>query len=160
MYLGMGLTKNEHGVWVVRHKVKKRLQEAVARVLDNGKERQTWLQKSLGTKDPHEAKRRAVAVLADFNKTLDQAEALLVELPLRTSLAKSEIDRIAEFYYASVLAGDEEFTSEGGKADEDLARSVARQLTEAGIEYTMAFPLDDHQPTYGLRLGVIAGLAS
>jgi hypothetical protein len=47
MYLGMGLTKNEHGVWVVRHRVPKRLQEPVARVLDNDTEWQTWLQKAL-----------------------------------------------------------------------------------------------------------------
>jgi hypothetical protein len=134
MYVGMGLTKNEHGVWVVRHKVPKRLQEPVARVLDNGNERQTWLQKSLGTKDQHEAKRRAVAVLADFSKTLHQAEALLAERPLRTALARSEIDRMAQFHYASVLAGDEEFTTEDAQADEDLARSVARQLTEADID--------------------------
>ena len=93
MYVGMGLTKNEHGVWVVRHKVPKRLQEPVARVLDNGKARQTWLQKYLGTKDQHEAKRRAVAVLTDFNKTLDHAEALLAEQPLHTALAQSEIDK-------------------------------------------------------------------
>ena len=154
MYVGMGLTKNEHGVWVVRHKVPKRLQEPVARVLDNGKERQTWLQKSLGTKDQHEAKRRAVAVLADFSKTLDQAEALLVERPLRTSLAQSEIERIAEFHYASMLAGDEEFTTEGATADEDLARSVAAQLTEAGIDpmdmMMTPVPFDAKRPAYGL----------
>ena len=102
----------------------------------------------MGTKDPHEAKRRAVAVLADFNKTLDQAEALLLELPLRTSLSQSEIDRIAEFYYASVLAGDEEFTSEGGKADDDLvmrealARGDISKVDEAMTELLDRFHLN------------------
>jgi hypothetical protein len=105
MYVGMGLTQNEHGVWIVRNRVPKRLQEAAARVLDNGKERQTFLQRSLGTKDRKEATRLAPEVLVAFRKILDEAEALLAERPLRTSLAPSEIDRIAEFYYASVLAG-------------------------------------------------------
>jgi hypothetical protein len=76
-----------------------------------------------------------------------------VERPLRASLAQSEIHRIAEFHYASVLAGDEEFTREGGKEDEDLVPSIARQLTEAGVEYTMPFPSDDQQPTYGRTYG-------
>src|SRR5258708_26212012 len=49
--------EREHGVWVVRRKVPPHLQEAVACVLDNGKDRQTVLQKSLGTKDRKEAAR-------------------------------------------------------------------------------------------------------
>jgi len=150
MYVGMGLIQNEHGVWVVRRKVQKRLQEPVARVLNNGKERQTFLQRSLGTKDKKEATRLAPEVLVSFRKILDEAEALLAERPSRTSLAQSEIDRIAQFHFASALAGDDEFTREGAKVDEDGARSIASQLTEAGVEYTMPFPLDGHQPTYGL----------
>ena len=39
MYVGMSLRKNEHGVFVVRIPVPKHLQEAVALVLENGKER-------------------------------------------------------------------------------------------------------------------------
>jgi hypothetical protein len=55
MYVGMGLRKNEHGVFVVRTPVPKHLQEPVARVLSNGKDRQAYLQKSTGTKDKTEA---------------------------------------------------------------------------------------------------------
>jgi hypothetical protein len=55
MYVGMGLTKNQHGVWVVRHKMPERLREAVGRVLNKGSERPTWLQKTTGTKDQSEA---------------------------------------------------------------------------------------------------------
>jgi seryl-tRNA(Sec) selenium transferase len=46
----MGLIKDRHGTYYARHKVPERLQEAVARILDNGKARQVWLKKSLGTK--------------------------------------------------------------------------------------------------------------
>ena len=128
----------------------KHLQEPIARVLSNGKDRQAYLQKSTGTKDKTEAKRIAVDVLVGFRKTLDEAEALLAEGPLRTSLSQAEIDRIAEFYYVTVLAADEDFTTEGHQADEDLIRSVARQLTDAGIEYDMPAPLDTQRPPYGL----------
>jgi hypothetical protein len=95
MYVGMGLKKNSHSVWIVRHKVPKHVEGPVARVLDNGKERQAYLQKTTGTKDKTEAKRIAVDLLAGFQDTLRQAEALLTERPLRPSLAQSETDRIA-----------------------------------------------------------------
>jgi integrase len=149
MYVGMGLIQNRHGVWVVRRKVSPHLQEAVARVLDNGKGRQTFLQKSLGTKDRREATRLAPEVLVSFQKTLGEAEALLAERPVRTSLAQSEIDRIADFHFASRLAADEEFTREGGGDDEGL-RLVAKQLDDAGIDYSMPVPLDAQRPAYGM----------
>jgi integrase len=149
MQVGMGLVRNQHGVWIVRIRVPQPLQEPVACVLNNGKDRQTWLQKSTRTKDRNEAKRVAVDVLADFRKTLGEAETLLAERPLRTSLAQSEIDRIAEYYFASRLAGDEEFTREGGD-DDDLVRSVAKQLDDAGVSYHMPVPLDTQRPVYGL----------
>jgi len=148
MYVGMGLRKNRYGVRIVRHKVPQRLEEPVACVLNNGKERQTYLQKSTGTKDKTEAKRIAVDVLATFNETLSEAAALLTERPLRTSLMQSEIDRIAEFYFASRLADDDELTHEGD--DDDQLRGVAEQLDKAGIDYEMPIPLDAERPAYGL----------
>jgi hypothetical protein len=87
--------------------------------------------------------------LASFQKTPEEAEALLAERPVRTSLAQSEIDRIADFHFASRLAGDEEFTREGGNDDEGL-RSIAEELDEAGIDYFMPIPLDAQRPAYGL----------
>src|SRR5262249_14139197 len=84
MYVGMGLIENEHGVWVERMRVPKRLQEAVARVLNKGKDQQKFLQKTTGTKDKKEATRLAPAILVEFGKILDEAEALLAERPLRT----------------------------------------------------------------------------
>ncbi len=150
MYVGMGLIQNRHGVWIVRRKIPSRLQEPVARILDSGKDRRTFLQKSLATKDRKEATRLAPEVLVSFQKTLEEAEALLADRPVRTALAQSEIDRIAEFHYVSRLAGDEEFTREGGGSDDEGLRSLANQLDEAGIDYFMPIPLDAQRPTYGL----------
>jgi hypothetical protein len=163
MTVGMGLIQDRNGTWIVRQKVPKRLREPAARVLDNGKAEQTWLQKSTGTKHKDEARRLAPAIMAEFAKVLQEAEGLLAERPLRTSLAQYEIDRIAEFHCASVLAGDEEFTSEYAQADEDFARSVARQLTDADIDPTTVMlgsiaaegrlqpiPFDTERPPYGL----------
>ena len=51
MRLLMSVSKDRHGTYYAIKKVPVQLQEAVARVLDNGKARQTWLKRSLGTKD-------------------------------------------------------------------------------------------------------------
>jgi hypothetical protein len=71
MRLLMGITKGRHGTYYARKKVPPRLQEAVARVLDNGKARQVWLKRSLGTKDGDEANRRSKMVLIEFDRLLD-----------------------------------------------------------------------------------------
>jgi uncharacterized protein DUF6538 len=46
----MGLMRDRHGTYYARKKVPERLQAAVARVLAQGKERQSFFKKSLGTK--------------------------------------------------------------------------------------------------------------
>ena len=62
----MGLIQNRHGVWVVRRKIPSRLRESVASILDMDKDRRTFLQKSLGTKDRKEATRLAPGVQVSF----------------------------------------------------------------------------------------------
>jgi hypothetical protein len=55
----MGLMRDRHGTYYARQKVPERLQAAVARVFDQGKDRQSFLKKSLGTKDLKAANIRA-----------------------------------------------------------------------------------------------------
>src|SRR4051794_8723491 len=100
MRVSMSIIRNEHGVWCVRKKVPKRLEEATATVRGSSKGRVSWLQRSLKTKDKHEAKRLAPPVLIEFDRLLAEAEALLAERPLRSSLDRREIERIADFFYA------------------------------------------------------------
>src|SRR5260370_36943451 len=103
----MGLIKDRHGTYYARRKVPERLEEAVARILDNGKARQVWLKKSLGTKVVAQANVRAKPVQIEFDRLLAKAEAQLKERPLRSSLAHVEIKRIADFFFASAIAVDE-----------------------------------------------------
>jgi integrase len=105
----MGLIKNRHGVYNARKKVPPKLQEAVATVLGKSKHRQTWLKKSLGTKDIREANVRAKPVLMNFDTILARAEGLLVNRPMRTSLTASEIERMADYHFAHMLAAFDEF---------------------------------------------------
>ncbi len=147
MLVGMSLSKNEHGVWHVKKKVPKKLEEAAAQVLGNGKPRQSWLKRTLRTKDRREAKRLAPPILMEFNRILADAEALLVEHPVRTTLDRREIGRIAEFFYASELAGDDEARREGG--NEALFQDIARQLSAAGVEFETPFRIGP-TPEFGL----------
>jgi hypothetical protein len=95
MRVGMGLIKNEHGVFHVRKKVPKALEVATARVMGVSKERVSWLKETLGTKDPKQAKVLAKPVMMKFDRVLAQAEALLVEHPVRTELTEAEIKQIS-----------------------------------------------------------------
>lgn len=82
----MGLTKDRHGTYYARKKVPQHLQGAMARVLGNGKTQQTWLKRSLGTKDKGEANRRVKPVQIEFDRLLDQAKELLAERPQDVSV--------------------------------------------------------------------------
>jgi hypothetical protein len=62
----MGIIRNRHGVYEARKEVPKRLEGPTATVLGVAKRRQSWLKKSLGTKDLREAKLRAKPVLMEF----------------------------------------------------------------------------------------------
>jgi integrase len=148
MRISMNVIKNEHGVFHVRKKVPKKLEEATATVMGSSKHRVAWLKKSLGTKDLKAAKVRATSVLMEFDRILADAEALLVERPLRTSLEPREIERIADYFFASELAGDEEDRREGGS--EQLFQDVARQLSEAGIDYETPYQVGVAPPKFGL----------
>jgi integrase len=134
----MGLIKDRHGTYYVQRKAPERLQEAVARVLSDDAPRRVFLKKSLGTKSLKEANAAAVHVLADFNGIIAEAEALLKERPLITTLTDAQIKRMAEAHYASVLRDDEEQRREG-TGSEPVFQSIAKQLDAAGIEYETPF---------------------
>jgi integrase len=146
MSITMSIIKNEHGVFHVRKKVPKRLEATTAQAMGAARPRVAWLKQSLKTKDPKEAKRLAPPVLMKFDRILAKAETLLAERPLRTSLDKREIDRIADFFYAHELAGDDE-DRHGGS--EPLFQDIARQLDEAGIQYETPFSIEP-PPKFGM----------
>lgn len=134
----MGLIKDRYGTYYAQRKVPERLQEAVARVLNSGRDRQVFLKKSLGTKNLKAANVAATHVLGDFDRTLADAEALLKERPVIPSLTDAQIKRMAEAFYAARLANDEEERREG-TGSEPLFQSIAEQLRAAGIEYQTPF---------------------
>jgi integrase len=140
MRVGMGLIKNEHGVWHVRRKVPKALETATARIMDVSKDRVSWLKETLRTKNEKQAKVLAIPVIMKFDRILAQAEALLVEHPVRTELTEAEIKQIADYFYAHELGSDEE-QREGGVGSDPGFASIHQQLTAAGIEVNTPFAL-------------------
>ena len=73
MRISMGIVRNQHGVFHLRKKVPKKLEEAVALVTDTTKPRVAWLKKTLNTKDHKAAKVRAAPVLMEFDRILAKA---------------------------------------------------------------------------------------
>ena len=84
--------------------------------------------------------------MMEFNRILAQAEALSAERPLRTSLTEKEIERIAQYHYASDLAEDDEMRRDG-TGSEAVFQGIARQLVDAGVELRPSFMLGPSQNT-------------
>lgn len=105
------LIQNSANIRCVQRKVPERLQAAVARILGGKKPTQVYFKKSLATKNRREAARRAPHALADIDRTLRAAEALVKrptpKAALRANLTDTEIKRMAEYVYAKALAWDE-----------------------------------------------------
>src|SRR5712691_7822833 len=136
----MGLIKDRHGTYYAQRRVPDLLQEAVARVLNSDKPKRVFLKKSLGTKVLKAANVAATHVLADFDRTLASAEALLKERPSVALITEAQIKRMAESYYASVLQSDEEEPQEG-TGSEPLFQSIAQQLTAAEVGFSTPFKI-------------------
>jgi hypothetical protein len=80
-------------------------------VLDNGKGVQKHPKRSLDTKDPREANIRAKAVLAEFDRIIGKAKALIADATFRPSNARAwtppKSPASPEHVYAEALAWDE-----------------------------------------------------
>jgi integrase len=143
----IGVIKNRHGVHCARRKVPPELAGAVARLTGSARERQSWLQRSLRTKDSREANIRAKPVLIEFDRILEKAKALAGPRKLRIELSDSEIKRISDFFYATSLEEDDLLRSEDDS--EGLYQSVNEQLEKAGQLSGDGFPKAS-VPKFGL----------
>ncbi len=145
----MGVVKNRHGIYVVRKKVPKGHEEAVARVLgETRRSRVSWLQRSLGTKDLRAANIAAKPILMEFDAILAKAAALASPIPKRDSLSEREIAAMADYYYAVLLSEDEEVRSDG-TGSEEVYREAAKQLADLGIPASTMFEREPPRP-YGM----------
>jgi integrase len=148
MRISMGIIRNSHGVFHLRKKVPKKLEEAVAVVTGVSKLRVAWLKRTLSTKQHKAAKVRAVPILMEFDRILARAEALGASRPLRAGLSDKEVERIAQYHFAAVLAEDDEMRRDG-TGSEPMFQSIARQLADGGIEFESEFHIGA-VPEYGL----------
>ena len=139
----MGLIKDRHGTYCAQQKVPTRLQAAVAQVLGNGKPRQAYLKKSLGTKDLKAANIRAKPVLAGFDRVIREATAIALQAAAppkpRGSLNAAEIARMSEALYGKLLADDEAFRF-GGRAF--IAEGVEWLRRNQDKDFELPYPLE------------------
>ncbi len=147
----MNLMKDRHGTFYARVKVPVRLQAAVAGVRGSKRPTQVFLKKSLGTKDLKVANIRGKLVLADFDRTISEAAALVKpsHVAMRESLNATEIARMAEYVFAKQLAFDERFRFGGRDELKRLEVEVRRQQVEGAELEPWAFPYDT-LPPHGL----------
>jgi integrase len=134
------------------------LQAAVPKVLGTAKPQQTFIKKSLGTKDRREANHRATHALADIARVLQKAAAI-AERPkaasvARTQLNDTEIKRMADYVYAKALAWDERIRV-GGR--DELKRMEAEHVRLEGrpLDGPWAFPYET-LPPHGLSMAQLA----
>jgi hypothetical protein len=127
------LIKHPSGIYYAQRKVPERLQTAVPKVLKNGKQRQAYLKRSLGTTMKHQANITIKPVLIDFDRIIRAAEALEnSKPPTRATLAAAEIDRMAEYVYAVTLEWDERFRVGGRDELQRVLATVRRDYTVEG----------------------------
>ncbi len=91
------------------------------------KSAQTFLQRSLRTKDLHQAKVQAKPVLIEFDRILARAEARVADIPIRNTLSPSEIERMADYLYASMLASDDDFRQQAPEIEREQRRYARRR---------------------------------
>jgi hypothetical protein len=152
MRFSMGILQNRHRVHFVRRKVPKGLQEAVAKVLGNGKARQTFLQQSLKTKDGGVAKKRAPAVLMHFDGVLARARMLAEEQPFRTTLSQAEIERMGEYHFALLLHRQDASVRRGPEQEREF-RYYTELEKQSGYHDDEDLDWGDPIPKYGLSGG-------
>ena len=144
----MGILKNRHGVYYVRKKVPKGLEEAVARVTAAPRPRVSWLKRSLRTKDAREANVVGKRVLIEFDRVLEQATKRLQAKPVRTELSDQEIARLSGYYFASLIEEDEESRLDD-LGEEEMFQQITRELAEAGEDVVSPFA-SAVKPAFGL----------
>jgi integrase len=152
----MGVIKDRHGTYYAQQKVPERLQAAVARVRGRGRDKQVYLKASLGTKEPKVANVRAKPVLAEFDRIIREATALVaqprVPEPLRTSLNEAEISRMSEYVYAKALAWDEQIRVGGRDELKRMGIELQKQLKREGRELGPPAYRYEDLPAHGLSI--------
>jgi hypothetical protein len=147
----MGVIKDRHGTYYAQQRVPEPLQAAVARVLNNGKRKQVFLKKSLGTKILKEANVRAKPVQMGFDQIIRRATELVAAKSApkptkRQSLNPAEITRMTEAFFGKLLAEDEEMRF-GGRAS--VVRFVEWMRRNKDPDFVLPYPLES-VPEFGI----------
>jgi hypothetical protein len=106
-----------------------------------GKARQTFVKQSLRTKEQQEAKRKAPAVLMQFDSLLARARVLAEDQPVRTTLSRAEIERMGEYHYALYLIADDDFVRSAPEEEQAFRNEVAGDDETGWVEPVQKYGL-------------------
>ena len=127
------LIQHPSGTYYAQRKVPERLQAAVPLVLKNGRDRQAYLKRSLGTSVLRQANISIKPVLIEFDRIIREAEALeKTKPPVRATLSAPEIHRMAEYVYGRALQWDERIRVGGRDELRRMLASVHKQAVAEG----------------------------
>jgi hypothetical protein len=122
-------------------------------VLAQGKDRQSFLKKSLGTKVLSQANITAKPVLMGFDRILQAAEAMKdAKAATRASLSPAEINRMAEYVYAKTLEWDERIRVGGRDELRRMGIELRKQLKHEGRELDPPFYRYEDLPPQGISV--------
>lgn len=115
--------------------------------------------RSLGTKDPKEAKSKFPIALAECNRVFAEARSKVESEPV-SQLTKTEIDRLGEAWLSALLEEDDETRMEGlnehsmRKLQEtlDIAEVEARDALARGDTSSFEFEIHDFLESHGIKI--------
>jgi hypothetical protein len=143
-----GRFEEKDGVYCVRKKVPAKLEQAISKVLGNGRPRVAWLKRSLRTKDLREANIRAKPVLVEIRLRFGKCGR---PTSGRVQRHRAEPNRNRANGRLSVwmLEEDEEIRRDGTSSGE-MFQEVARQLRNEGVTFYTPFAIAGNKPHFGL----------
>jgi integrase len=152
------LIKRNH-VYYAQRKVPKGLEAEVAIILRQGRQRQSYLLRSLGTESRTQANVSIKPVLIEFDRIIRDAKALKNSRPpTRATLSLPEITRMAEYVYGKDLEWDERIRVGGRDELQRMLTTIRKEAVADGENPDDIKPACPYEalPRYGLSAEQLA----
>jgi hypothetical protein len=153
------LIQHPSGIYYAQREIPERLQTVVPLVLKNGRDRQVYLKRSLGTTVLSQANISIKPVLIEFDRIIREAEALENSRPpARATLSAAEIERMAEYIYGKALQWDERIRAGGRDELRRMFATIRKEAVAEGEDPAEIKPAYSYEtlPPYGLSAEQLA----
>jgi len=148
-----------NNVYYAQRKVPKGLEAEVAVVRRQGRTRQSYLLKSLGTESRTQANISIKPVLIEFDRIIRDAQALKhSKPPTRVALSAPEIARMSEYVYGKDLEWDERIRVGGRDELQRMLTTIRKEAVAEGENPDDIIPAYPYGtlPEYGISAAQLA----